>query len=190
MKNLFILMFTLAAVLGCARVKVEGSKEPIKVDISMRLDVYQHVMKDIDAIEDIVSGEKENSGKAGSSSRIGIQFIREAYAQPELSPEVENAALRRRDRAGELSKWESKGVIGENKMGLLEMRDLAFGSQVGQLINEENSDRMLIYESLAAKNNTSVASIQQIYATRLQNDAPAGTPIEVKGASGYEWKIK
>jgi len=31
---------------GCAKVQVQAPKEPIKVDISMRLDVYQHVEKD------------------------------------------------------------------------------------------------------------------------------------------------
>ncbi|MDP2911312.1 MAG: hypothetical protein Q8N76_03140, partial [Candidatus Omnitrophota bacterium] len=58
MKNIFIVSIALVAFLGCARVRVEAPKDPIKLDISMRLDIYQHVAKDIDAIEGIVSGNE------------------------------------------------------------------------------------------------------------------------------------
>ena len=59
MKIALILMLGVIFSLGCARVMVQAPKEPIKVDISMRLDVYQHIQNDIDDIESIVSGSKE-----------------------------------------------------------------------------------------------------------------------------------
>lgn len=45
---------------------------------------------------------------------------------------------------------------------------------------------------MAAKNNITVDDLNKIYAKRLHNDAPIGTPIEVfNEATGvYEWKIK
>lgn len=177
--------------LGCARLKVEGSKEPIKIDISMRLDIYQHVQNDIDEIESIVSGDKKESKPKNNQSRFG--FVRNVYAQEGLSPEVEQAALRRKDRRSELTGWQEKGIAGENKSGLAEVRKPAEASPaLNELVKAENDDRMIIYSYLARKNNTALPEIQKIYAQRLQDDAPKGTPIEVLSASSqtFEWKIK
>ena len=96
MKIFLILFLGLAAGLGCARVRVEAPKEPIKVDISMRLDIYQHVEKDIDAIENIVSGPpgEQKAADKGKQSFLSY-FLETAFAEGSLSPEVEKAALRR-----------------------------------------------------------------------------------------------
>lgn len=185
----FTAVFASMCSIGCARVRVEAPKEPIKVDITMRLDVYQHVAKDIDDIESIVNGP---AGPKKSSGQSLLNFvIGRAYAQEGLSPEVESAALRRRDRREELISWETKSVIGENKAGLLEVRGQADASAAA-LVKAENSDRMVIYQAVARKNGTSVEEVQKLYAKRLQGDAPAGTPIEaVDEASGKAaWKIK
>lgn len=187
MKILSILALAVLFGLGCAKVQVQAPKEPIKVDISMRLDIYQHIEKDIDAIEDIVSGPA--SGKRSFLDNI----FENAYAQEGLSPEVGQAALRRRDRKTELMDWEAKGVIGEKKSGLVEIRNPAMANGgVEKLVQGENNDRMVIYNSVANKNNSSVEEVQKIYAQRLQNDAPAGTPLETVNADtgAVEWKKK
>lgn len=183
-------IFVTAALLlflgiGCAQVQVKAPKDPIKVDITMRLDVYQHVEKDIDAIEDIVSGKSAPKPKEGM--QLNLLFTN-AYAEEGISADVEQAALRRRDRRGELLSWESKGIIGENAMGLVEARS---GQAPGGLISSENADRMVIYKGIAKKNGTSVEDVQKIYAARLQEDAPAGTPIEAVAEAGNRiWKTK
>ena len=190
MKILFLTMvFMGMCSMGCARVRVEAPKEPIKLDITMRLDVYQHVAKDIDDIESIVNGPAKPQ-KSGGQSLLKY-VIDTAYAQDGLSPEVENAALRRRDRHQEFISREAKGIIGENKSGLTEVRKDA-DPGVNALVSAENSDRMVIYQAVANKNGTSVLEVQKLYAKRLQNDAPAGTPIETEDeASGKSaWKIK
>jgi len=187
MRFFLILLLVISFSLGCAKVRVGGTKDPIKVDISMRLDIYQHVQKDIDAIESIVSGSKDNKKAADKQSLLGI-FVREAYAQEGLSPEVEQAALRRKDRLIELSSWEAKGVIGENKNGLVEIRNSqGADSAAGQIVAGENADRMIIYQSVANKNGTSVEEVQKLYAKRLQTNAPAGTPVETPDGA---WKVK
>ena len=120
-------------------------------------------------------------------------FVKEAYADEELSPQVEQAALRRRDRRSQLFSWEEKGVVGENKAGLAEVRILDQVNDATQkLIEAENSDRMLIYQAVAVKNGTSVEEVQKLYAKRLHADSPSGTPIEVfnEANGSYEWKIK
>jgi uncharacterized protein YdbL (DUF1318 family) len=169
--------------LGCARVRVEAPKEPIKVDISMRLDIYQHVQSDINDIENMVSGKDKQS--------LLEYFTATAFAQGSLPAEVEQAAGRRKDRKAEIVSWQAKMAIGENKMGLLEVRGAVFAG-VSDLVSRENSDRMVIYREVARKNGASVEEVQKLYAKRLQSDAPAGTPIEVLDAATgrYQWKVK
>lgn len=190
MNRTLLLFASLIFAVSCAKVQVQAPKEPIKVDISMRLDVYQHVEKDIDQIENIVSGD---AGKPQSHLLNGFTdfFVTEAYALEGLSPDVEQAALRRRDRRDQLSAWLAKGVIGENKSGMIEIRQPGQAdAAVKALIEAENSDRSLIYAGVAQKNGTSITEVQKLYAARLQEDAPAGSPIEVESGGSSEWKIK
>ena len=192
MKILILLLTSVIVAAGCARVLVQAPKEPIRVDISMRLDIYQHIEKDIDEIENIVSGSSEKPQSKANPNKLNF-FVKETYADEELSPQVEQAALRRRDRRSQLFSWEEKGVVGENKVGLAEVRILDQVNDATQkLIEAENSDRMLIYQAVAVKNGTSVEEVQKLYAKRLHADSPSRTPIEVfnEANGSYEWKIK
>jgi uncharacterized protein YdbL (DUF1318 family) len=187
MKTITLLLVSCMAAAGCAKVQVQAPKEPIKVDISMRLDVYQHVEKDIDAIENIVSGAPEEP-QSKLQNFLFAFIVPEAHAG-DLSPEVEQAALRRRDRRDALMHWQQQGVIGENNAGLVEVRDASKAdASVEALVSAENSDRMVIYKGVAEKNGTSVGEVQNIYAQRLQEDAPVGTPLQDPGSGS--WKIK
>ncbi|KJJ85052.1 secreted protein [Candidatus Omnitrophus magneticus] len=89
----FSILILLLAV-SCASVKLEAPKEPIKLDVTMRLDVYQHVQKAIDAIENIVTG-------VGTKQTLVVSLLDSitstAYAS-EFSPVVETAALNRKAR--------------------------------------------------------------------------------------------
>jgi uncharacterized protein YdbL (DUF1318 family) len=158
----------------------------------MRLDVYQHVQKDIDDIESIVSGEPTEPQSKARPDLLGL-FVTEAYAADELSPEIEQAAVRRRDRRAELVSWQVKGVIGENRSGLVVVWIPGHAdASVQALVESENSDRMAIYRGIAEKNGTSVGEVQKLYAERLQGDAESGTPIEVlnEATGAYEWQTK
>ena len=168
MRKLYILLALGILIIGCARVRVEAPKDPIKLDISMRLDIYQHVAKDIDAIEGIVSGNetKPAAGKQGSMLDI---FVKDAYAEASFGPEVEQAAYSRRDRRPQLLSLEEKGMAAENNIGLVEIRGDA-DSSARALIDTENSDRMVIYKAIAAKNGISVEDVQKIYAKKIQEN--------------------
>ncbi len=187
MRNLsiFLLAVFVFTGIGCAQVQVKAPKDPIKVDITMRLDVYQHVKQDIDDIENIVSGKPAQ----GPGDEMHLNFLfTNAYAEEGLPQDVEQAAVRRRDRKNELSSWESRGAIGENAMGLVEARS---SQAPAGLISAENSDRMLIYRELSKKNGAALENVQKMYAQRLQADAPSGTPMEVLDQSGKtSWKTK
>ena len=187
MKKFWIVFIVLVAFFGCARVRVEAPKDPIKLDISMRLDIYQHVAKDIDAIENIVSGNESKPASGNKGSMLDM-FVKDAYAQDSLAPEVEKAAYSRRDRRPQLVSLEQTGLVGENRLGMVEIR----GNADRALIDAENSDRMVIYMAIAAKNGISVEEVQKIYAKKLQDAASPGTPIEALNESTgqYEWKVK
>ena len=160
MKNKTLWAFIGVAILtGCASVQVKAPKEPIKMDISMRLDVYQHVAKDIDDIESIVSG--------GKSAGPGNLLVGTAHAEEAgLAPEATQAAYRRRDRKNALESAISKGMLAEGSEALISVNGSA-DAAARQLAQEENADRMIIYGAIANKNGSSVAEVQKIYAKRL-----------------------
>ncbi|MDD5073231.1 MAG: DUF1318 domain-containing protein [Candidatus Omnitrophica bacterium] len=186
-KGIAVLAVSLAVFLGtgCMSMQVKAPKEAIKVDVTMRLDVYQHVTSDINAIENAVSGKAAPKPEGG----MKLNFLMvNAYAEESLSPEVQQAAARRKARYAELTSLEEKGVIGENRSGMVEAKG---SGAPADLISAENADRMAIYKEISQKNGAPLGDVQKLYAQRLQNDAPAGTPIEVMNASGsYEWKNK
>ena len=165
-------------------------KDPIKVDISMRLDVYQHVAQDIDDIENIVSGEEQEPQSKATPDIFNI-FVTEAYAEEELSPDAQVAALARKDRRESLQDLQRQGFVGENRSGLVEIRKKEGApATISAVVGSENKDRMIIYLWIAKKNGISVPEVEKLYAERLQADAPSGTPIEVKQANGFKWQIK
>ncbi len=171
--------------MGCMSMQVKAPKDPIKVDVTMRLDVYQHVANDINSIENAVSGKA--APKPEDGMKLNFLMVN-AYAEESLSPEVVQAAASRKARYAELSSLEGKGVIGENRSGMVEAKG---SGAPADLISAENADRMTIYKALSQKNGAALEDVRKLYAQRLQNDAPSGTPIEVMNASGsYEWKNK
>jgi len=177
MKATMALLF----LLGCARVTVD-SKQPIKVDVTMRLDIYQHVAKDVTAIEDMISQPSAASAGLGKTSFLSFG-VNEAYAQEESDflPDVKAAIERRKERRLTLTSWEAKGVIGENARGFVEVKAASAasaGSEVSSLAQEENMDRKTIYKSVASKNGAAEEETGKLFAKRIQSDAPQGTPIE------------
>lgn len=165
----------LAAVFGCASVEVKAPKDPIKMDIAMRLDVYQHVVKDVDDIESIVEGR--SSAPATKLSSVRNFFVGTAYADDGLGQDATSAAYRRRDRRAELTSLEVKGILGESRSALVVARGAA-DARAQSLMNEENSDRMIIYRAIAKKNGSSVEDVQKVYAERIREGFAAGTPVQ------------
>lgn len=163
---------------ACARVQVEAPKDPIKMDISMRLDVYQHIAKDVDAIEDLVRGKSETQSAFLSEWLVGT-----AYAE-DLSPTVREAALRRRARLAQIEALQRQGILGESRTGLLVVRGAS--SDGASLAAQENTDRQIMFNDLA-RSGTSADQVGQVFAKRLQSEAPAGTPLESESGS---WNVK
>lgn len=177
---------TFFVLLGCARVSLD-TKKPIQVDVKMRVDIYQHVAQDVANIEDLISSEPK--GKQVSFFFLGE---REAWAETDeeegYPADVLRAIERRKARRNELVRWEQRGVIGENRIGKVELADPAFSDKdVIRLMNEENEDRSIIYSYVAEKNLAGVEETGRVFAQRIQADAPPGTSIQ---SSSGEWTIR
>ncbi|MCF7870067.1 MAG: YdbL family protein [Candidatus Omnitrophica bacterium] len=179
MKKLGIVL-SLIILFGCAKVSVE-TKKPLKVDINMRLDVYQHVVKEAESIEDQIY----NSDNTQMNSILGIAAV---YAEDNLSEAIE----RRKQRAAKIKDFFNKGYIGENRNGYLELIKNETPSQIREVIAKENKDRKVIYENTAKKNNTKLSAVEKIFFKDHYQRAPSGWYFEVHSQSKekYIWQKK
>lgn len=185
-----VLVFA-AFFIGCSpKVRFESTK-PIKIDVTMRVDVYQHIAKDADMIE----GQIESGASTPVKPQSALWSLESlAYAEDTLSPAVQAVVESRKARYSSLQDWEAQGVIGENYKGFVVVRKKPASSSdaatVDKLVADENANRKVIYQSLAEKNSISVEEAGIAYAPRIQKGAPSGTPIEIDVDGKVQWTIK
>lgn len=186
MMKIAIVCFVFFA-LGCARVNLQTEK-PLKVDISMRVDVYQHVAKDVASIEDQIYG-------AAKEQKLNALFtIRTAYAQ-EHSGEVSAAIERRKERNPRIEEHVGKGYVGENRDSLLAVMEQNVPAELKEdlaaLVQAENQDREIIYQATAQKNGADIASVRKAFFDDHYKRAASGTWFETyDSAGGYRWAQK
>lgn len=174
------IVLSLLFLFGCARVNLT-SKDPIKLDVTMRVDIYQHVAQDANAIEDMISAPAGNKTVSSDKTSWLVLGVSEAFAQEEgaFPASVQAAIDARKSRRPELVALEAEGVVGENAKGYIEIRDRAAADSATQaLVSDENQDRRVIYDHVAKKNNTDTADTGVVFAERIQKDALSGTPIQ------------
>lgn len=104
----------------------------------------------------------------------------ETYDIKEMTPEVKNALDARTARFGELQSLKAQGIIGENNGGLVEVRK---SSPVGSgLAQEENADRMVIYQAIVNQNAlgpNGLAKVQAVFAEVQREKARPGDLIQL-----------
>ena len=176
--------------LGCARVehsiKEPIKVDPIKVDISLRVDVYQHVAEEAKSIEEQIFQSDDGA------QFFNIFAVREAYA----ADPVQEAIERRKVRVTEIEYYFQKEFIGENHRGYLEMMPTQMlpetKKKILDLIKEENKDRKTIYAHVAQKNGADIVNTEKIFFKDHYERAPKGYWFEVfDGAQGkYVWEQK
>jgi len=167
-------------ILACAKVSVEASK-PIKVDISMRLDVYQHVENDVNSIVDRIYEGKPKQ----VNWFLGIGSV---YAA-DFSPQVEAAIARSQMRLTQIEDYLAKGYIGENRDGMLVVLSDE-NADVMQTVTQENDDRLVIYKNTADENGADLATVRKAFFDKHYQKAPQGASFEVCSSSGCVWKKK
>lgn len=145
----------------------------------------------------------ERPEEAPRSLLHGLLGITEARAQESevAAPEVSSPAIRRiiASRAGrvaELDRYKGMGVIGENKDGLVEPRnletlpDLKARAEVQRLVKAENADREELFREIAAAKGVDLSQLPRIretYAATLRDRAKPGEWIQMTDGT---WKQK
>ncbi len=160
-----ILLATAAVLLaGCSAPTVNlATSEPIKVDIAMRLDVYQHT--------------KETTSKSAAPfSSSDSAEVRRRNRMADIQ-NFKNSRLVGEGRDGLLSvRLDTEGDAGD---------------YVRKTVAEENADRMVLMKALAEKEKRNLDDIQSAQAALWQKRAFKGELIEVANPDGtFEWVAK
>jgi uncharacterized protein YdbL (DUF1318 family) len=183
-KKLLFISVMSVVVLACAKLNVE-TKEPIKVDVNMRVDIYQHVVEDVQSINDQIYGGAEKEFNT-------IFFIPKAFAQV-AEGDLQKAIARRKSRFKEIEHYFVMGYIGENRKALLEIRSQIPSPELNRVksaVAAENADRELIYRAIAAKNETSVSETRKVFFEDDYKRALPGFLFEVLEGGRYIWVEK
>ncbi len=143
-----------------------STPQPIKVDLAMKLDVYQHGPP---------VAEKKPAATTGASTTAEIQD-------------------RRRLRLGELQPLKNSRLVGENHLGLLEVRNPPegeYGAYLRTTVAAENKDRAALMEATAASQKIALADVQKQQAEIAQHNAFNGEWIETTKPDGsFVWRQK
>lgn len=143
---------------GCKAPTVNlSTPDPIRVDINMRVDVYE---------------------RGGGSA---------APKPPAPSADLPAVDARRRARMGDVQNFKNSRLVGENHLGLLVVRESpggSFGRYVEKMVAEENADRMVVMRQLAAERSMSLEDIQAQQGELWRNRSFSGEWIEASAGPG------
>ena len=158
-----LLLGTLGIVGGCKPFDVKlGTDKPLKVDIKMKLDVYQHEPKD-----------------AAKKTDANVS---------------ENPESARRSRLGEIQALKNSRLVGENRSGLLAIRNQPvgeYGDYVKKTVAAENADRGKLMEKLAKERGVPLAEIEKSQAALFRQSSFTGEWYEeAESSGGFLWKQK
>ena len=153
---------------GCSAPSVNlSTPDPIKVDIAMRLDVYQHAQP----------GEKKPATKPASGSAAPI-----------------DSQASRRNRLAEIQQFKNSRMVGEGHDGLVVIRvDTPgdYGDYARKVVTEENEDRMALMKAAAEKEKISLPEVQKRQADIWRKMAFKSEWIEIPAADGgWKWMQK
>lgn len=143
------------------------TRDPLKVDVNVRLDVYQY--------------SKPTDGAAVNT--------------PGTAVSREDVLKRQRDRTGEVQTLKNNRLVGENHRALLTIRELPAGEQgawVKKVVQGENDDRVFLLVEQARQENLQMHEVQtRAWQLNIERAFP-GEWIEVPGEKEglYKWVQK
>jgi uncharacterized protein YdbL (DUF1318 family) len=190
------MFFVLAGGVHCTRHKVEVDVKPIKIEATIRLDIYHHLAEMEDEIENAAKKKKEGEkAKAATTGWFWLpSFGTPVYAAPAAPSDNEAKAAkeRRKGRAATVRGLKKAGTVGENRTGYLGHPPGAKPTDADRaLVEAENADRRIIYRRMAAAKKVPLAAVEQISGELRRNRARKGDWIEAPGAGGaWSWEKK
>jgi len=195
------------AAFSCRHTLEQEKPLEVKVDVNVRIDIYQHASDVLDYIEgeseQLPEPELESEPAEETTGFIGevidLAFgIGPAYAA-ETADEVRYRELAKsmRDRAPKIQQLKTDRSIGENRKGLLTVRknekmknDAEYAAEVKKIVKAENRDRTEFYKVDAKRLNKSYDEIAAAFANARRNKAKSGELVEVKQDGKWIWVRK
>ncbi len=154
---------TTLALAGCSSIPIDvGTSEAVKVEISMKVDVYQHSDP----------GAKKTAAPPAPTDVVKTRRNRMAEIQV-----LKNSRIVGENQAGYLE-------VRNQPPG-------EYGEYVRSTVDAENADRARLIEKLAKEKNMTVAEAERQQAELFRKNAFPGEWIEVPDAEGkFAWKQK
>jgi uncharacterized protein YdbL (DUF1318 family) len=165
-------VLVLALLAGCKTPSINlATSEPIKVDIAMRLDVFQH-----NADGSPAKAPTSGPTPAPSALRGGT------------------AAERTKNRLADIQVFKNSRLVGEGRDGLLVIVTEPtgdYGDYVRTLVAAENADRMAQMKTAAEKQRRPLPAVQKEQASLWANRSFKGEWVETRRPNGsYQWTQK
>lgn len=152
LKRIFLLG-SFCALTGCKLPDVNlATSDPLKVDIKVDLNVYQH-------------SSPEEAAKADAADEA-----------------VEQVQKRKYNRGAEIQELKNQRYVAETHRGVLLLRQQpagTYGEYVKKLVEDENKDRMLLMTADAQKAKRELREVMEENYTAARANAHAGEWIEV-----------
>jgi hypothetical protein len=169
---------------GCSRLPEIPltTPEPLTVNINVKMDVYQHKAEGAEAAAPAPAGE--GGGPAAAEGEPGA-----------VTPEARQKAERGlRDRMEEVQTLKNNRLVGENREGLLEVREIPpgeYGAYTEKTVREENADREVVMRALALEEGKPLAAIRREQAQYRRRQSFKGEWVEEEEAGGsWRWVRK
>jgi uncharacterized protein YdbL (DUF1318 family) len=159
---------TLVALLGGCAVPVNVmTRKPLAVDVTVRMDIYQHKVA--------TTGDTEAAAPAGDAG-------------------TSDEETRRRERMGQIQAFKNSRLVGENHEGLLTIMRLPpgdYGRQVESVVAAENADRRELMQAEATSRRVPLATVQAEQAAQWRDHAFPGEWVEEQQADKtWRWVQK
>ncbi len=137
-----------------------NTPEPIKVDLTMDVNVYQHGVAD--------------------------------KKQAEAAADFRTAMDGTRNRMGEIQELKNNRLVGENRNGLLSIRNRPageYGDYVEKTVEAENRDREVLMRQESEEKGEDLAKVRETQWRHRQRKSFPGEWIETAGEDGttYRW---
>ncbi|HTQ30964.1 MAG TPA: YdbL family protein [Opitutaceae bacterium] len=100
---------------------------------------------------------------------------------------AEGARERMEQRLPALDAMKTRGVVGENNQGFLEVRD-GGGEAAAKLVAAENQDRTLVYANIAKKYNTTPDEVGRRRARKIAENSSPGVWLQAPDGTWYQKK--
>ena len=107
------------------------------------------------------------------------------FVAPLRAEDLGAVKARMEQRLAQVKTLKSQGAVGENNRGFLDVR--GSGGDAGAVVAAENSDREVVYASLAKQTGTSAEQVGKARARKLAQGANPGEWIQDESG---QWKKK